>query len=163
MGHALGALAPPCRRCPSLPGDRPVLTVLSVAFPLAAVGPDSVGGAEQVLSGLDRALVKAGHRSLVVAAESSRVAGSLIPVPTVDRLVDDGGWQRAHARHREAIAGALERIRVDLVHLHGIDFLAYIPPPGVPVLVTLHLPPSWYGTEALAPARPDTWLHCVSA
>jgi glycosyltransferase involved in cell wall biosynthesis len=32
----------------------------------------------------------------------------------------------------------------------------------VPALATLHLPPSWYPEEALRPARPDTWLHCVS-
>ena len=35
------------------------LTVLSIAYPLAPVGPDSVGGSEQVLSTLDRALVAA--------------------------------------------------------------------------------------------------------
>jgi glycosyltransferase involved in cell wall biosynthesis len=32
----------------------------------------------------------------------------------------------------------------------------------VPLLATLHLPPSWYGETALRPNRPDTWLHCVS-
>ena len=37
------------------------LTVLSVAYPLAPVGPDAVGGAEQVLSAVDRALAAAGH------------------------------------------------------------------------------------------------------
>ena len=39
---------------------------------------------------------------------------------------------------------------------------SYLPPPGVPVLVTVHLPPSWYSAEALVPSRPDTWLHGVS-
>ena len=38
------------------------LTILSVAYPLAPVGPDAVGGAEQVLSQLDHALTAAGHR-----------------------------------------------------------------------------------------------------
>ena len=71
-------------------------------------------------------------------------------------------WKRAHAKHRQVIADALDRASIDLVHLHGIDFHAYLPPPGVPVLVTLHLPPSYYRQEALAPARPDTWRHCVS-
>jgi glycosyltransferase involved in cell wall biosynthesis len=51
----------------------------------------------------------------------------------------------------------------DVVHLHGIDFAGYMPPPGPPVLVTLHLPPDWYPPEALHPTRPDTWLNCVSA
>ena len=34
------------------------LTVLSVAYPLAPVGPDAVGGAEQILRAIDRALVR---------------------------------------------------------------------------------------------------------
>ena len=55
------------------------LTVVSVAYPFAPVGPDAVGGAEQVLSTLDHALTAAGHRSLVVACEGSSVAGTLLP------------------------------------------------------------------------------------
>ena len=39
------------------------LTILSVAYPLAPVGIDAGGGAEQVLTALDRALAAAGHRS----------------------------------------------------------------------------------------------------
>src|SRR5690606_24198658 len=50
----------------------------------------------------------------------------------------------------------------DLVHLHGLDFHRYLPPPGVPVLVTLHLPPSFYPPAAFRCGRPDTFLHCVS-
>jgi glycosyltransferase involved in cell wall biosynthesis len=52
---------------------------------------------------------------------------------------------------------------IDLIHLHGIDFAACLPPPGPPCLVTLHLPPAWYPAGALHPDRPNTWLHCVSA
>ncbi|HEX8666556.1 MAG TPA: glycosyltransferase family 4 protein [Beijerinckiaceae bacterium] len=138
------------------------LTVLSVAYPLAPVGPDAVGGAEQVLSHLDRALTQAGHRSLVIACEGSSTHGQLIEVPREAGPLDDAARARAWARHRAAIIGALERWPADLVHLHGIDFDAYLPPPGVPALATLHLPPSWYPPEALRPERPDTWLHCVS-
>lgn len=138
------------------------LTVLSVAYPLAPIGMDAAGGAEQVLAWLDQALVRAGHRSLVVACEGSAVAGRLIEVPREAGLLDDGARERAWRRHRAAIAGALERWPVDVVHLHGIDFHAYLPPPGVPALATLHLPPCWYAPEALLPERPDTWLHCVS-
>ncbi|WP_197094526.1 glycosyltransferase [Microvirga massiliensis] len=139
-----------------------MLRVLSVAFPSAPVSPDAVGGAEQILSSLDRALVMAGHESLVIACEGSQVAGRLIPVPASDGLIDAAARQRVHAKHREAITHALTRNRIDLVHLHGIDFWAYLPAPGVPVLVTLHLPPSWYPREALSPNRSSTWLHCVS-
>ena len=39
------------------------LSVVNVAYPLAPVGPDAVGGAEQILTSLDRALVESGQRS----------------------------------------------------------------------------------------------------
>ena len=139
------------------------LTILSVAYPLAPVGPDAVGGAEQVLTQLDRALVAAGHRSIVVARDDSRTAGILVPVSGQLGVLDDGARQRAWQAHREAIASALRRWPVDLVHLHGIDCAAYLPPSGVPALVTLHLPPDWYPAEMFRPTRPGTWLHCVGA
>jgi glycosyltransferase involved in cell wall biosynthesis len=137
------------------------LTVLNVAYPLAPVGPDAVGGAEQVLSALDRALVNAGHRSLVVACEGSEVAGTLCPIPAEAGPLDQAARQRAWAAHRQAIVDCRRRWPVDLVHLHGIDFDAYLPADG-PTLVTLHLPLGWYPAEALQPARPDLWLHGVS-
>jgi glycosyltransferase involved in cell wall biosynthesis len=139
------------------------LTVLSVAYPLAPVGPDTVGGAEQVLSALDRALVAAGHRSVVIACADSTVAGELLDIPRVPPAIDDAGLALRHAAIRARIAEALRTKPIDLIHLHGLDFAAYLPPPGPPVLATLHLPPDWYPPEALHPARPDTWLNCVSA
>lgn len=140
-----------------------MLTVLSVSYPLAAVGPDSVGGAEQVLCRLDAALTAAGHRSLVVGWETSVVRGTLVPTPAVAAPFDEDRRRAAQAAHREAIGTALRRWPVDLVHMHGVDFHACLPPPGVPVLATLHGPFWWYPPEALRPARPGTHLHCVSA
>ncbi len=137
------------------------MTVLNVAYPLAPVGPDAVGGAEQVLSALDRALVSAGHRSLVVACEGSDVAGTLWPIPAESGPLDDAARQRAWTAQRRTIAECRRRWPVDLVHLHGIDFDAYLPADG-PTLVTLHLPLGWYPAVALQPARPDLWLHGVS-
>ena len=54
------------------------LTVLSIAFPFAKVGPDAVGGAEQVLSAIDRALGRSGHRSIVIACEGSHPPENLL-------------------------------------------------------------------------------------
>ncbi len=139
------------------------LTVLSVAYPLARVSPDSTGGSEQILARLDRALVEAGHRSIVVAPEGSRVAGMLQAVPAEIGPLDEAAKARAAAATATAIAAARRRWPIDLVHLHGIDFPAYLPEAGLPVLATLHLPPAWYSAEALRPTRPDTWLNCVSA
>ena len=45
--------------------------------------PEAVGGAEQVLSALDHALVEAGHDSIVVSNSGSQVAGTLIPTGPV--------------------------------------------------------------------------------
>ena len=137
------------------------LTVLSVAYPLAPVSRDAVGGAEQVLATLDAALVAAGHRSLVIAVEGSKVAGTLLPVPAEGGTLDDAAKARAHARHRAAIVDALRLYAVDVVHLHGIDFADYLPEHG-PTLVTLHLPLDWYPGEVLRPGRSDLWLHPVS-
>jgi glycosyltransferase involved in cell wall biosynthesis len=138
------------------------LTVLNVAYPLAPVSPDAVGGAEQILATLDRALVEAGHRSLVVACEGSRVAGQLLATRAETGALDEAAKARAQSRHRAAIGVALRRFPVDVVHLHGIDFPAYVPE-GVPVLVSLHLPLDWYRAAMLRPERDDLWLVPVSA
>ncbi len=138
-----------------------MLTVLSVAYPLAPVRPDAVGGAEQVLAAIDRALTAAGHRSIVVACEGSKVMGELAAIPAAPAPFS----KTAHTQAQSAIGHALMPWldRVDVMHLHGLDFDAYLPPHGPPVLATLHLPPAWYAPAALSPARPRTWLHCVSA
>jgi glycosyltransferase involved in cell wall biosynthesis len=138
------------------------LTVLNIAYPFAPVGPDAVGGAEQVLSQIDAGLVRAGYRSIVVACEGSKTAGMLISVPRHDGPIDDAGRAEAHGRYRQAIETALHRWPVDVVHFHGIDFHRYLPRSDLPTLVTLHLPPSWYPAEIFQPDRPQTWLHAVS-
>jgi glycosyltransferase involved in cell wall biosynthesis len=135
-------------------------TVLSIAYPLAPVTPDTAGGAEQVLALLDAAIVAAGGRSLVIAPAGSVVAGTLLPLPAVAPALDAAARASAQAAVRQAIGRAGP---VDLVHLHGIDFMDYLPPPGPAVLATLHLPPEWYPPAVFAPARPRTWLNCVSA
>jgi glycosyltransferase involved in cell wall biosynthesis len=139
------------------------LTVLNVAFPFAAVGPNAVGGAEQVLGRLDAALVDAGHRSIVVAAAGSRVRGRLVATDVPPGTLDENRRRRAWRMHRDNIMRAMREFDVDVVHMHGIDFLDYLPPPGdVPILVTLHLPPSWYPARVFELRRSDVHLHCVS-
>lgn len=137
------------------------MTVLSVAYPLAAVREDTAGGAEQVLSMLDRALVASGHHSIVVAAESSQVAGTLIATPCPNGSLDAAAEWKARAAHRNAIERALRRWPVDVIHFHGQDFASYRPGGRVPSVVTLHVPRSWYGPQ-LPERRPDTYFVCVS-
>jgi glycosyltransferase involved in cell wall biosynthesis len=139
-----------------------MLKVLLVAYPFAAVGPDAVGGAEQVLSALDHALVARGHRSIVVAREDSVVAGRLVPIPRAPAEITVPTFAEVHGHVRRALAAVVARDAPDIVHLHGVDAMDYLPPPGPPALVTLHLPPAWYPPHTWCPARPETWLQPVS-
>src|SRR3569833_684686 len=124
------------------------LTVLNVAYPFTQITPDPVGGAEQVLVQLDRALVEAGHRSLVMAAQGSEVAGRLLPVQLrcvagSDRIISEQARRETEEFVRAAVARACNEEAIDVVHLHGSDFYAYLPPERMPTLITLHLPLAW--------------------
>jgi glycosyltransferase involved in cell wall biosynthesis len=139
------------------------LSILSVAYPLAPVGLDAVGGAEQVLAQLDGALVAAGHRSRVIAAEGSQVAGELVPISRPGGELTPQTIAQARRNVAQAISWTLAEWHIDVVNMHGVDFHHYLPPPGPPMLATLHLPLHLYPCEALFPARPASWLNCVSA
>lgn len=139
------------------------LTVLSVSYPLAPVSRNTAGGAEQILSILDEALVASGQTSLVIAQEGSECCGTLFSLSSPGAQLDDHRRAVAWAETRGAIREALQQRPVDIIHLHGIDFLEYIPEAHIPVVVTLHLPPSWYPKMAFRLARPNTHLVCVSA
>lgn len=138
------------------------LAILSVAYPLAPVGPDATGGAEQILTHIDHALVRAGHTSVVIACSGSRVAGELIETPRAAGPLDARVRKSAHDRTRTAVREAMGRRRFDVIHMHGVDFHAYLPREGPPVLATLHLPAAWYPAEVFQPRQSNTWLVCVS-
>lgn len=139
------------------------LSILSVAYPFAPVRTDTVGGAEQILARLDRALVDAGHQSTVIAVDGSCVAGRLVASPAAGGVIDARSRAHACSSIEAAMVAVLAGSRIDLVHLHGVDFAEHMPPPGPPVLVTLHLPLGLYPAAALRPARAGTWLLPVSA
>ncbi len=139
------------------------LTILSVAYPLTPVGPNSSGGSEQILSMLDAHLTKNGHRSLVIAVQGSDIKGQLIPSPrpTTSELNDEvRRWgQRAHQR---LILETLNRYPVDLLHMHSLDFHTYLPASSLPTLATLHLPTDWYPRQIFQRPRRNFYLNCVS-
>jgi glycosyltransferase involved in cell wall biosynthesis len=140
------------------------LTVLSVAYTLAPTGPDAVGGSEQILTALDAALVAGGHSSIVLAIEGSEAKGELVtyPAPPPHQQITEEICTFQRRRVAQALQHILRTRRIDLVHMHGLDFHFYLPPPGVPVLATLHLPPDWYPPRVWECERPNTWLSCVS-
>lgn len=138
------------------------LTVLSVSYPLAQVSAWTAGGAEQILGILDSALVKAGHRSLVLAPAGSRCKGLLIPVQIPNGVLDNHAKREARRSFKQAIDRALDGYSVDLVHMHGIDFHEYLPDREIPIVITLHLPLSWYSPLALRSTTRNLRLVCVS-
>ena len=138
------------------------LTVLSVAFPFAPVGPDAVGGAEQILSALDTALVAAGHRSIVVACEGSVTAGDLVPVAIPKGRLDSERREWTTSQVQKAIDRAISLCPIDIVHMHGFDFFEYRVPNHIPLLVTLHLPISWYPQCAWQINHASVHFQCVS-
>ncbi len=137
------------------------LTVISVAYPLAPVRADAVGGAEQIVSRLDRALVQRGHRSIVIACEGSRVTGELVAMPLPPLPFDDRARDLAAERQRLCLMQTMACRPADVVHFHGLDFDRSLPPAGVPVLATIHVMPSEAGRLG-QPTRPRTWIHGVS-
>lgn len=137
-----------------------MLTILSVAYPLAPVRPGTAGGAEQVLLQIDRALVARHHRSIVIAREGSEIAGELVAIPTPAGTLDDGARRTAERAVLSAIESVLAAAPVDLIHFHGLDFAEYLPDTDVPLLATLHLPPEWYPPRIFN--NPRLHLHCVS-
>jgi len=139
------------------------LTVVSVGYPLARVSDNTAGGAEQVLSILDAAMVRHGHRSLVLAPAGSRCHGLLIPVPIPSGLLDEMAKREARTKFKHLLNQTLDHYPVDLVHMHGLDFSEYLPDRDVPVVVTLHLPLSWYARDALQDCRPNITRVCVSS
>ena len=140
------------------------LTVLSVAFPFAPVGPCGVGSAERILAELDTALVAEGQRSLVVACAGSLVAGELFASPMPERALISESDRRWHRwRFQSAIDRALSKHRVDLIHMHGVEFDQHVLPPDIPVLVTLHVPIGWYRPEAWVTFGDRAQFQCVSA
>ncbi len=140
---------------------RDPLTVLSIAYPFAPVGPASVGGAEQVLATIEAGLVAEGLRSIVVAQAGSQVAGTLLATSAPKGILTEAVRMQVEAAHQASIDRALERFPIHLVHMHGIDFHRYRLPAHIPVLVTLHLPPSWY-PESIWSLPSHIHLQCVS-
>ena len=136
------------------------MIILTVAFPLLPVGPDSGGGAEQILYLLERGLVRRGCRSIVIAAKGSQVSGQLIETPVTNGQITKKVRAAARHEHLLSIERALSRYPIDLIHFHGLDFYEYLPVTTVRQLATLHLPPAWYPQSVFD--LDNVQLNCVS-
>src|ERR1700761_8009978 len=92
------------------------LSILFVAYPLLAVSDKSAGGAEQMLLAVEREMLARGHRTMVAAADGSRVGGELLRTGAPASLPD-----QFQMREREHNARILEHLRqhpreFDLIH-----------------------------------------------
>ena len=135
--------------------------VLNVAYPYAAAGPSAAGGAEQILSALDRALEARGRQTSVAARGGSITAGELFATHVPAGVITPAVREEVTRAHQRSIDQALRTREIDLIHMHGIDFHHYQLPRNVPVLVTLHMPPSWY-PESIWHLPANYRLQCVS-
>jgi glycosyltransferase involved in cell wall biosynthesis len=138
------------------------LTVLSVSYSLAHVSRKTAGGAEQVLATLDEALVRSGYRSLVVAPAGSQCNGLVIPAQVPRGVLDENAKHEARRIFKHVLDRTLDEYAVDVVHMHGIDFHDYLPDREIPMVVSLHLPLSWYAADALCRLGPNITLVAVS-
>ena len=152
------------------------MRVALIAPLVAPIREPQLGGAQAVVSDLARELARRGHEVVVYASRGSGVED--VPVAPVD--VDPAPLQAALFRAdaevpvSAAMVAAYQRVYrhvsesgFDVVHNHGFDApaVSVAVAMGVPVLHTLHLPPSRAVVAALSEARERTdrvWCAAVS-
>lgn len=137
------------------------MNIVLVSYPFAPVAGGTAGGAEQILRIVEQGLLARGHKTLVVAAESSQVAGALRTVPLTS-ADDERRKEATWAVVRRLIAEAAQEIAADVVHYHGFDFPAYLPERELRSLATLHLPLDHHHEDVFRISRPSLWFNCVS-
>jgi len=89
-----------------------------------------------------RGLCEAGHDSLVIACEGSQVLAVVGYAAAAGGSLDSE-TQQCIRRNCRAPLCAMEHWNPILFTCMAWTFLDYLPPNGVPVVATLHLPPSW--------------------
>jgi glycosyltransferase involved in cell wall biosynthesis len=137
------------------------MNILNVAYPFAPVSKNSAGGAEQILYMIDAALVGNGHVSYVTAEKKSEISGNLFSDFDISGKITEISKTEIHKKYARLISKVIDKFRIDLVHMHGIDFYRYIPETKIPILVTLHLPVDWYPLEVFQNNKNISY-NCVS-
>jgi len=141
------------------------MRILYVAYPMVTVSEDSCGGAEQMLCTLESEIARRGYRTIVAACEGSRVTGELLPTGAVPECPD-----RYEARNAQHVAMILRYIgsvqasgrRIDLIHDKSGSFWRHAAQVDAPVLATLHLPRSFYDSNAFDQLPRNVFFNCVS-
>lgn len=136
------------------------LRLLYVAYPLVPVSEESCGGAEQMLSLLERRTFCRGHHTVVAACAGSRVAGRLLATSVPAAHGDC--FEKLETEHVRRVLDHVRSQPVDLVHDKGGSFWRYGREVDVPVLATLHLPRWFYPQDAFNQPPPNLFLNFVS-
>lgn len=141
------------------------LKILYVSYPLLRVTEDSAGGAEQMLSVLERQMAARGHATTVAACEDSRVAGKLLV--TGRECSEPDRFEARNAEHAAAIVEHILRTHrdgegYDLIHDKSGHFWVHASALPVPVLATLHLPRHFYREDLVRCCTPRLFFNCVS-
>lgn len=135
-------------------------TILFVSYPLLPVSEESAGGAEQMLCALEREMAWRGHRTLVAAAEGSRVGGELVATGAPVTLPDALG-ERIDEQNRRVLE-FVQHHDVDLIHDQGGTFWPCATHAGIEILATLHLPRHFYLADSFAATATNLSFNCVS-
>ena len=139
--------------------------ILYVSYPLLTVSQDSAGGAEQVLWALEREMARRGAETVVAASAGSSVSGELFSTGAPCAKLDD--FERRNREHQDRVIAfvrqrALEGRSFDLVHDMSGSFWTRAAEVELPVLATLHLPPSFYPPESSLNVAANVSFNCVS-
>jgi glycosyltransferase involved in cell wall biosynthesis len=143
----------------------PTLKILYIAYPLLPVSEESCGGAEQVLVTVEREMKRRGHDTVVAACRGSDVHGELFATGETPTTPDQ--FELRSAEHnRRLLSFTRERsAEFDLIHDQSGTFWQSLDPNqnlSVPLLVTLHLPRSFYPDHAFTRVPPNVVFNCVS-
>lgn len=139
--------------------------ILYVSYPLLTVGPESAGGAEQMLWTLEHEMASRGFSTTVAASAGSQVTGELFVTGEPCKVLD--GFGRRNTEHQEKII-KLVRSRArqgrgfDLIHDKSASFWPRAVEIDIPVLATLHLPRGFYPPRLFENISDNVSFACVS-
>jgi hypothetical protein len=137
-------------------------SVLYVAYPLLPVSDESAGGAEQMLSTLEHEMAGRGYRTAIAACAGSVAAGAVVTTGGAPAKLDS--FEDRESEHNAAVVEhvwANER-RYDLLHDQSGSFWRAAGVLQLPVLVTLHLPRTFYRPALFSDVALNVFFNCVS-
>ena len=141
--------------------------ILYVAYPLLPVTDVSSGGAEQVLSTLEREFDRKGWSTTLAASSGSAAHGGVFVTGAAGagRLKSADCHEEKHARKILQLISVREAIGrgFALVHDHSGSFFSCAHHLEIPVLATLHLPRSFYPRNFFSKSPENLYFNCVSA